>query len=204
MLEKILLVLLISLINSDTVEIKYLAESLEINNRPNFLLCIKFPEKLKQSDGMFLLLDCEEKNATINKTLYFNYLDESCENLNSQDINFNNISGEFYYNDNEPNLEENRKGIHEEYKIIKKEDNKNYVLILLKDFNGTKINLQYGKLSRRIVLVIIIVCVIVTIFILVAAVIIFIKYYLQKKKPQTQDEYKASLVDDPMELKEQN
>lgn len=205
MLEKILFALLICLINSERVEINFLNSSnkVEVNNS-YFLLCIKMPEKLKQSEHIFLVLDCDEKNATINKTIYYNYLNISCENDKYKEINFNNLTGEFNYIESELNLEEDNRGIHHEYKIIKKESNQNYILMLIKDFKGNQIKIEYSKLSLRVILVVIIACVVGVILTIIIIFIIVFKYYVNKKRLESHEEFKVSLVDDSLELKEKN
>ena len=205
MIEKILFALLICLINSERVEINFLNSSnkVEVNNS-YFLLCIKMPEQLKQSDHIFLVLDCDEKNATINKTIYYNYLNISCENDKYKEINFNNLTGEFNYIESELNLEEDNRGIHHEYKIIKKESNQNYILMLIKDFKGNQIKIEYSKLSLRVILVVIIACVVGVILTIIIIFLIVFKYYVNKKRLESHEEFKVSLVDDSLELKEKN
>ena len=204
MLEKILFALLICLINSEKIEVHFLDSSNKVEvNKPNFLLCIKMPEKLKQSDNFYLVFDCDEKNATITKTIYYNYLEKSCENDKYQEIDLNNFREEFNNNKSELNLEEDSQGIHHEYKI-RKETNQNYILMLIKNFKGNQIKVEYSKLSLRVILVVIIFCVIGVIVTIIILVVLFSKYYVDKKQSETLEEFKTILVDDSLELKDKN
>ena len=198
MLEKILLLLLISLIKSEQIKVNFLdqAKGVEINNNTNFILCIQLPEKIKKNNEFYLLMDCEEKNAKINKNIYYDFQENSCVNLKNKNIDLDNPSKEFNYNENIPNLEEDKKGIHYEYKISKKENNKNYVMMLFRDFSGEQIKFNYSFFSLRVVLIITIIIVIAIILFITLFIIILCKCYLRKKEPQIMKQYKTSFIDD--------
>ena len=76
--------------------------------------------------------------------------------------------------------------------------------MLIKDFKGNQIKIEYSKLSLRVILVVIIAVVVGVILTIIIIFIIVFKYYVNKKRSESHEEFKASLVDDSLELKEKN
>ena len=127
MLEKIVLILLITSIYSEirNVSVHYLEtnKKVKIENKSESLLCVHIDESLKKDDIFYIQFSSDEKNKKMDKTVYFNFTKESCQNMTEKDIDFDKLSTSFEAN-NKPNKEtkEDDKDItfFKEYEIKKK------------------------------------------------------------------------------------
>ena len=188
MLAKFLLIAILSLINSDTLAINYLKPNeylnLTVTESKDFLICIQIQKDLQKDKNFYLLFESEEESTTINKTIFYNYLDTSCETEIEKDIDLNNLSNIFENTQEQPNLENEDDGFHYEYKINKKEDNHKFALLLVTNFTGENMTLQYNSFSVDAVLIYVVVCIAGLMAVIIIAIIIVCKCYVSKKAKQ--------------------
>ena len=211
MLEKIVLILLITSIYSEirNVSIYYLEthKEVKIENKTEGLLCVHIDESLKKDDTFYIFFSSEEKNKKMNKTVYFNFTKESCQNMTEMDIDFDKLSTSFEAN-NKPNQEskEDDKDItfFKEYEIKKKEKDINFMLMLYKDWNGKALEVKYNSISGGRVLVMILVFI--GVGLLVIAIIIAIICICCRKRNRTaiDSQYNSSYGQDPIMPDENN
>ena len=211
MLEKIVLILLITSIYSEirNVPIYYLEtlKEVKIENKPEGLLCVHIDESLKKDDTFYILFSSEEKNKKMDKTVYFNFTKESCQNMTEMDIDFDKLSTSFEAN-NKPNQEskEDDKDItfSKEYEIKKKEKDINFMLMLYKDWNGKELKVTYTSISAGGFIIIILV--IIGVGLLVIAIIIAIICICCRKRNRTaiNSQYNSSYGQDPIMPDENN
>ena len=211
MLEKIVLILLITSIYSEirNVPIYYLEtlKEVKIENKPEGLLCVHIDESLKKDDTFYILFSSEEKNKKMDKTVYFNFTKESCQNMTEMDIDFDKLSTSFEAN-NKPNQEskEDDKDItfSKEYEIKKKEKDINFMLMLYKDWNGKVLKVSYNPISAKGALIMILV--IIGVGLLVIAIIIAVICICCRKRNRTaiDSQYNSSYGQDPIMPDENN
>ena len=187
MLEKILLITLISLINPDTIDVYYLKakNNTVIKNRKNALLCVQIEENLKKDKNFYILFESKEEHSTINKKIYYNYLEDTCEDMETYNISLDDLSDEFSYYEEKPNLQNADDGFHYEYKLNKKEDNFKYAFMLITNFTGKEnFTVQYNSFCVDAVLIYVVVVVASLLGLIIIAIIIVCKCYVSKKAKQ--------------------
>ena len=187
MLEKILLITLISLINPDTIDVYYLKakNNTVIKNRKNALLCVQIEENLKKDKNFYILFESKEEHSTINKKIYYNYLEDTCEDMETYNISLDDLSEEFSNYEEKPNLQNADDGFHYEYKLNKKEDNFKYVFMLITNFSGKgNFTVQYNSFCVDAVLIYVVVVVASLLGLIIIAIIIVCKCYVSKKAKQ--------------------
>ena len=208
MLEKIVLILLITSIYSEirNVPIYYLEtlKEVKIENKPEGLLCVHIDESLKKDNTFYILFSSEEKNKKMNKTVYFNFTKESCQNMTEMDIDFDKLSTLFEAN-NKPNQESKEDDkFSKEYEIKKKEKDINFMLMLYKDWNGKELKVSYSSISAERYLLMILVFI--GVGLLVIAIIIAIICICCRKRNRTaiDSQYNSSYGQDPIMPDENN
>ena len=197
MIGKIIFISFITIIFSEEIVIKHLIWGAEKKVMENSaLLCIKLDDGIKKDDNFYLLFLAEEKNEKINKTIYYNLSEVSCENMNSTEINFNNLSNTFQYRTEKLYLcvDEN-KFIHE-YEIKKENDNQKYMLTLYSNFSNTsgkgiKAKFSNDSASNIIILFIIIASIFLGIMLIITLIIY--RYVNKKKREQIYENFENSL-----------
>ena len=197
MIGKIIFISFITIIFSEEIVIKHLIWGAEKKVMENSaLLCIKLDDGIKKDDNFYLLFLAEEKNEKINKTIYYNFSEVSCENINSTEINFNNLSNTFQYRTEKLYLcvDEN-KFIHE-YEIKKENDNQKYMLTLYSNFSNTsgkgiKAKFSNDSASNIIILFIIIASIFLGIMLIITLIIY--RYVNKKKREQINENFENSL-----------
>ena len=197
MIRKIIFISFITIIFSKEIAIKHLIWGAEKKVMENSaLLCIKLDDGIKKDDNFYLLFLAEEKNEKINKTIYYNLSEVSCENMNSTEINFNNLSNTFQYRTEKLYLcvDEN-KFIHE-YEIKKENDNQKYMLTLYSNFSNTsgkgiKAKFSNDSASNIIILFIIIASIFLGIMLIITLIIY--RYVNKKKREQINENFENSL-----------
>ena len=197
MIRKIIFISFITIIFSEEIAIKHLIWGAEKKVMENSaLLCIKLDDGIKKDDNFYLLFLAEEKNEKINKTIYYNLSEVSCENMNSTEINFNNLSNTFQYRTEKLYLcvDEN-KFIHE-YEIKKENDNQKYMLTLYSNFSNTsgkgiKAKFSNDSASNIIILFIIIASIFLCIMLIITLIIY--RYVNKKKREQINENFENSL-----------
>ena len=197
MIGKIIFISFITIIFSEEIVIKHLIWGAEKKVMENSaLLCIKLDDGIKKDDNFYLLFLAEEKNEKINKTIYYNLSEVSCENMNSTEINFNNLSNTFQYRTEKLYLcvDEN-KFIHE-YEIKKENDNQKYMLTLYSNFSNTsgkgiKAKFSNDSASNIIILFIIIASIFLGIMLIITLIIY--RYVNKKKREQINENFENSL-----------
>ena len=121
MLEKILLLSLISLLYADSVKVYYLKTNdiIEISEqKKNFLVCVQIYEDLTKGDNFYLIISSEEKGDSMNKNLFYNFSSNSCQNPETLNINISNPG--LKNSKSDVKLEDTSKGFSYEYEIEKK------------------------------------------------------------------------------------
>ena len=208
MLEKIVLILLITSIYSEirNVPIYYLEtyKEVKIENKSESLLCVHIDESLKKDDTFYILFSSEEKNKKMNKTVYFNFTKESCQNMTEMDIDFDKLSTSFEAN-NKPNQESKEDDkFSKEYEIKKKEKDINFMLMLYKDWNGKELKVSYSPISAKGALLMILIFI--GVGLLVIAIIIAVICICCRKRNRTaiDSQYNSSYGQDPIMPDENN
>ena len=206
-----MLILLITSIYSEirNVSIYYLEtlKEVKIENKPEGLLCVHIDESLKKDDIFYIHFSSEEKNKKMNKTVYFNFTKESCQNMTEMDIDFDKLSTSFEAN-NKPNKEikEDDKDItlFKEYEIKKKEKDINFMLMLYKDWNGKELKVSYSSISGDTALLMILIFI--GVGLLVIAIIITLICICCRKRNRTaiDSQYNSSYGQDPIMPDENN
>ena len=194
MLENILLISLISSLMYADLKTSFLPakESLTISDQKNALICIQIEENLKKGKNFYILFESKDENSTINKTIYYNYREESCQTNTTQNISYDELS-EFKFHTNKPNLQNNDDGFHYEYKLNKTDDAKKYILMLVTNFNGTNnFTIKYNTYSVDAVLIYVVVVVASLLGLIIIAIIIVCKCYVSKKAKQMAEYAKDS------------
>ena len=187
MLEKILLISLISLINPDPLPVYYLQakNNTVIEKTVNALLCVQIEQNLKKDKNFYVLVESKEENSKIDKKIYYNYQEETCENMHSKNISFDDLSEEFSNFEEKPNLQNADDGFHYEYKLNKKQDNYKYALMLITNFTGQEnFTVQYNSFCVDAVLIYVVVVVASLLGLIIIAIIIVCKCYVSKKAKQ--------------------
>ena len=200
MLDKILLVLLISLIHSDSLDVSYLKKNsnIEIDNKKNGVICVQLYEDLKRDDNFYLIFSSKEKGKKMDKTIYYQPLDDSCENQKTKDVNYTNLTKDFGFSEEKPNLETEEDGFSYEYKLQKKTDSQKYMLLLYRNFTGNKLKVQYNPYSATTILIIVVVIIVVVIFVIIMIIVIICLCVRKRKQKQTLPQYQSSYVQEPI------
>ena len=175
MLEKILLISLISLINPDPLPVYYLQakNNTVIEKTVNALLCVQIEQNLKKDKNFYVLVESKEENSKIDKKIYYNSQEETCENMHSKNISFDDLSEEFSNFEEKPNLQNADDGFHYEYKLNKKQDNYKYALMLITNFTGQEnFTVQYNSFCVDAVLIYVVVVVASLLGLIIIAIII--------------------------------
>jgi len=197
MIGKIIFISFITIIFSEEIVIKHLIWGAEKKVMENSaLLCIKLDDGIKKDDNFYLLFLAEEKNEKINKTIYYNLSEVSCENINSTEINFNNLSNTFQYRTEKLYLcvDEN-KFIHE-YEIKKENDNQKYMLTLYSNFSNTSgkgIKAKFSNYSASNIIILFIIIASIFLGIMLIITLIIYRYVNKKKREQINENFENSL-----------
>ena len=187
MLEKILLISLISLINPDPLQVYYLPakNNIAIEKTVNALLCVQIEQNLKKDKNFYVLVESKEEKTTIDKKIYYNYLEDTCEDMETYNISLDDLSEEFSNYEEKPNLQNADDGFHYEYKLNKKEDNFKYAFMLITNFTGKEnFTVQYNSFCVDAVLIYVVVVVASLLGLIIIAIIIVCKCYVSKKAKQ--------------------
>ena len=200
MLDKILLVLLISLIHSDSLEVHILKKNsnIDISNQKDAVICVELYEDLKKDDNFYLIFSSKEKGKKMDKTIYYESLDDSCENQKTKDVNYTNLTKDFRYSEGKPNLETEEDGFSYEYKLQKKTDSQKYMLLLYRDFTGNTINIQYNPFAATTILIIVVVIIVSVIFVIILIIVCICLCVRKKRQKQTLPQYQVSYVQEPI------
>ena len=200
MLDKILLVLLISLIHSDSLEVHILKKNsnIDISNQKDAVICVELYEDLKTDDNFYLIFSSKEKGKKMNKTIYYEPLDDSCENQKTKDVNYTNLTKDFRCSEDKPNLETEEDGFSYEYKLQKKRDSQKYMLLLYRDFTGNTINIQYNPFAATTILIIVVVIIVSVIFVIILIIVCICLCIRKKRQKQTLPQYQVSYVQEPI------
>ena len=206
MLEKILLVslTLISLfhgvklneVNSNEVDLFYLEtdKSVDVENHKNFALCVHMKESLKKDDIFYLLMASKDEKAKMNNTLNYKFLKNSCEN-------FKTVDGNPGYYDKYIDKTENKINediFYYEYKITKLNDDDKYMIVLIREFTGNKMTIQYSYILPATLIIILVVCIVGGVVIIVVVIIIICCCVRRKKVAAVQQQYQSSFVNEPI------
>lgn len=199
MLDKIVLVLLISLIHSETQILKVTPletnKEIQIDPTKNGLICVQLYEDLKKDDSFYLVFSSEEKGIKMNKTIYYQPFENSCNDPSQRDIDFDNLKATFKYSESKPNLETEDNGFSYEYEIKKKEDKQKYMLLLFRDFTGkNKLKVVYSPFSVTTILIFVVVIVVVIIFVIIMIIVIICICVRRRRQKQTLPQYQSSYV----------
>jgi len=200
MLDKILLVLLISLIHSDSLEVHILKKNsnIDISNQKDAVICVELYEDLKKDDNFYLIFSSKEKGKKMDKTIYYESLDDSCENQKTKDVNYTNLTKDFRYSEGKPNLETEEDGFSYEYKLQKKTGSQKYMLLLYRDFTGNTINIQYNPFAATTILIIVVVIIVSVIFVIILIIVCICLCVRKKRQKQTLPQYQVSYVQEPI------
>ena len=200
MLDKILLVLLISLIHSDSLEVHILKKNsnIDISNQKDAVICVELYEDLKKDDNFYLIFSSKEKGKKMDKTIYYESLDNSCENQKTKDVNYTNLTKDFRYSEDKPNLETEEDGFSYEYKLQKKTGSQKYMLLLYRDFTGNTINIQYNPFAATTILIIVVVIIVSVIFVIILIIVCICLCVRKKRQKQTLPQYQVSYVQEPI------
>ena len=200
MLDKILLVLLISLIHSDSLEVHILKKNsnIDISNQKDAVICVELYEDLKKDDNFYLIFSSKEKGKKMDKTIYYESLDDSCENQKTKDVNYTNLTKDFRYSEDKPNLETEEDGFSYEYKLQKKTGSQKYMLLLYRDFTGNTINIQYNPFAATTILIIVVVIIVSVIFVIILIIVCICLCVRKKRQKQTLPQYQVSYVQEPI------
>ena len=188
MIEKIIFISFISIIFSEKVVVEHFIWDNENTLMENSaLLCIKLNDDIKKDDNFYLYFLAEEKNENINKTIHYNLNEVSCENMNSTEINFNNLSEAFEYHTEELYLSVDENRFLHEYQLKKENDNQKYMLVLYSNFSNTSgkgIKVKFSNYSISIIIIIFIIVASVLLGIMLIITLIIYKYVNKKKREQ--------------------
>ena len=196
MLEKILLLSLISLFYADieTLKVNYLKTNdiIEISDQKNFLVCVQIYEDLTKGDNFYLIISSEEKGDSMNKNLFYNFSSNSCQNPESLNINISNPG--LKNSKSDVKLEDTSKGFSYEYEIEKKEENDKYMLLFINYYRGKKMKIQYSPYSAESIIIAIVVSVVVIIVVIIIVIVIICLCIRKKKVQEVQMQYQSSFV----------
>ena len=173
MLEKTLFFwLLIYLSNSQIVNLTVFQlkdyENITIQ-KSSGLVCYELHKDFETNKDFNLIISSDEKDKKMNRTIYYNLTDISCQNLNNLTIDFDNLKSEFTYSIKEPTRVQEKYGLYYEYKITKNNENQKFMLMLFKDFTGEKFELTYAPFNagQAMTFVLVILAVILIIIIII-------------------------------------
>ena len=111
------------------------------------MVCYELHKDFETNKDFCLIISSDEKDKKMNRTIYYNLTDISCQNLNNLTIDFDNLKSEFTYSIKEPTRVQEKYGLYYEYKITKNNENQKFMLILFKDFTGEKFELTYAPFN---------------------------------------------------------
>ena len=200
MIKKILLLLLIASIHSQThIKVTQIDdfEKHKITNQNNSLVCVELNKDLKKDQKFYILVFTEEKGQTIDKDIHYNITETSCKNDTYRDIDLTNLKKEFEKTDNNPDEGDDKQGFSYQYTLEKKEDNQKYAFILIKGYSGTEFYVGYSPIDIKQVLVIILSVVGVVIVAIVVTIIVCCCCCC-KKRQQIQGQFQSSYVAEPI------
>ena len=83
------------------------------------LVCYELHKDFETNKDFCLIISSDEKDKKMNRTIYYNLTDISCQNLNNLTIDFDNLKSEFTYSIKEPTRVQEKYGLYYEYKITK-------------------------------------------------------------------------------------
>ena len=142
---------------------------------------------MKKDDNFYLVFSSEEKGIKMNKTIYYQPFENSCNDPSQRDIDFDNLKATFKYSESKPNLETEDNGFHFNQiendnvfdlpnitfnEIKKKEDKQKYMLLLFRDFTGkNKLKVVYSPFSVTTILIFVVVIVVVIIFVIIMIIV---------------------------------
>ena len=145
-MKNILFILLLSFIfslNSDSKLSVYETKpyaTIEFNES-SACACFQLPDISKKGYTFYFQILCGEKDAKINKTLYYNFT-ETCDKNECDEQTY------LYSNKNENlNVNSEQEGFYYEYIFEVNGDDKKYLKIQYKDFKGKKVSMGYTPFS---------------------------------------------------------
>ena len=110
-------------------------------NESSACACFELPDISKKGYTFYFQIICGEKGAKINKTLYYNFT-EACDKNECDEKTY------LYSNKNENlNANSEQNGFYYEYLFEVNGDDKKYLKIQYKDFEGKKVSMGYTPFS---------------------------------------------------------
>ena len=110
-------------------------------NESSACACFQLPDISKKGYTFYFQILCGEKDAKINKTLYYNFT-ETCDKNECDEQTY------LYSNKNENlNVNSEQEGFYYEYIFEVNGDDKKYLKIQYKDFKGKKVSMGYTPFS---------------------------------------------------------
>ena len=200
MIKKILLLLLIASIHSQThIKVTQIDdfEKHNITNQNNSLVCVELSKDLKKDQKFYILVFTEEKGQTIDKDIHYNITETSCKNDTYRDIDLTNLKKEFEKTDNKPVEGDDKQGFSYQYTLEKKEDNQKYAFILIKGYSGTEFYVGCSPIDIKQILVTIL-SVVGVIIVAIVVTIIVCCCCCCKKRQQIQGQFQSSYVAEPI------
>ena len=197
MLEKTLFFwLLFSLYNSQIVNLTVFQlkdyESIIIQ-KSSGLVCYELHKSFESNEDFYLIISSDEKGKKLNRTIYYNLTDISCQNLRNLQIDFDNLTSEFTYSIKEPTEFEEQYGLFYEYKIRKNFENQKFMLMLFKDFTGEKFKIAFAPFKGMQVLTVILVILVIFLIIIIIICVCICRCICRSKRNKAaplQDENK--------------
>ena len=143
---------------------------------------------IRKSDDKIIVSDIElgsSYSSFNDDEIYYNYLEDTCEDMETYNISLDDLSEEFSNYEEKPNLQNADDGFHYEYKLNKKEDNFKYAFLLITNFTGKEnFTVQYNSFCVDAVLIYVVVVVASLLGLIIIAIIIVCKCYVSKKAKQ--------------------
>ena len=160
------------------------------------LVCYELHKDIELNEDFYVQIFSDEKDKSINRTIYYNLTDISCINLNNLPIDFDNLASEFIYSIKKPTDYEEKYALFHEYKITKNKEKQKFMLMLFKDFTGEKFTLKYSAHSGLQVISVIIVIVILILIIIIIICVCACRCICRRRNKEVylQDESKGPIA----------
>ena len=194
-MEKFIFFLLISLIfNSNSSFSPHIAKKFDklFFNQSFGCACFDLKDDIKEGYTFYLEVLSQEKEAKINKILYYNF-------TNFCDPNKCDENSYLYSNKMEiPNLETEENGFYYEYKFIVNDTNKQFLKVQFKDFTGRNFSMQYIPFNIGAALLTLFILFLVGIIALFIFVCCICKCVCKKKVTQENDALNNNIISSPI------
>ena len=195
MLDKILFLLLFSLINSQIVNLtvfSFKGDDHITIQKSTGLVCYELTNENEIYLHFYIHIISDEKDTKIDKTILYKLTEISCKDVKTLPIDLSNLKSEFTYSNSKPKVLSEDSGFHYEYKISRAELKKKFFLMLFRDYTGQQLYIKYELYASNTGTIIIIVVGSISLLIIAMAITVACLIFCRGRKRNKSSDIESS------------